>query len=97
MCVGGGSEDFCGSEILAKMFFMDLLKKPRFFWAKKKTQGYFWVLYFSSAQINKNILCTIYCLRGIIVHKILGRQILKLGLFLDNYIMSVQATPLPHH
>ena len=42
-----------------------------FLGSEKKTQGCFWVLYFSSAQINNNISSTIYCLSGIFVIKII--------------------------
>ena len=28
---------------------------PGFFWVTKKVQGFYWVLYFSSAQISNNI------------------------------------------
>ena len=52
---GGGLRNFFGFEILAKRDYFGSLKK---------TQGFFWVLYFSSVQINNNI-STIYCLCGI--------------------------------
>ena len=35
-----------------------------FFWVAKTTQEFFWVLFFSSAQINNNI-SAIYCSCGI--------------------------------
>ena len=35
-----------------------------FFGSQKKTQEFLWVLYFSSAQINNNIIA-IYCWCGI--------------------------------
>ena len=44
---GGGPKDFFGSDILAKRDFFGS--------RKQLTQGFFWVLYFSSAQINNNI------------------------------------------
>ena len=38
-----------------KGIFLGLWKMPRFFWVAKTTEGFFWVLYFSSAQIKNNI------------------------------------------
>ena len=40
------------------------MKDAGIFLCPKTTQGFFWVLYFSSAQINNNI-SAIYCLCGI--------------------------------
>ena len=57
----GGSE---GSEILAKRYILGLWKTLGIFLVSKKTQGFFWVLYFSSAQINNNV-SAIYCWCGI--------------------------------
>ena len=55
----GGSGDFFGSEIFAKRDFLGLWKTRVFFLggggSREKTQELFWVLYFSSAQINNNI------------------------------------------
>ena len=56
---GGG-----GGEGLRNFFGVEILAKRDYFGSLKKTQEFFWVLYFSSAQINNNI-STIYCLCGI--------------------------------
>ena len=70
----GCPKDFCGSEILAKRDFLGSMKDAGIFMGlEKHMQGFSWVLYYSSAQINNNI-SAIYCLYGIF----LGRQILKL-------------------
>ena len=57
---GGGTRDFFGSEILTQRDFFGSMKDTGIFLGRKKTQGFFWVLYFSSAQINNNI-SVIYC------------------------------------
>ena len=38
-----------------RRIFLGLWKTPGFSWVAKTTQGFFWVLYFSSAQIKNNI------------------------------------------
>ena len=54
--VGGwGPKVFLGSDILAKRDFFGSMKDARIFWVAKTTEEFFWVLYFSSAQINNNI------------------------------------------
>ena len=56
---GGGGEgprDFLGSEILAKRDFFWVYERREDFLGREKTQEFFWVLYFSSAQINNNII-----------------------------------------
>ena len=40
--------------IRAKGIFLGLWKMPGFFWVAKTTEGFFWLLYFSSAQIKNN-------------------------------------------
>ena len=61
---GGVRRIFWGLTFWPKGIFLDLWKTPGLFWVAKTTQGFFWVLYFSSAQINNNI-SAIYCLSGI--------------------------------
>ena len=51
----GGPKDFFGSDILAKRDFFGSMKDAGIFWVAKTTEGFFWVLYFSSAQIKNNI------------------------------------------
>ena len=51
---------FSGSVILAKGDFFGSMKDAGIFLGHKKTQGFFWVLYFSSVQINNNI-CLLSC------------------------------------
>ena len=46
------------------MGFFGSMKDAVIFWVAKKTQEFFWVFYFSSAQINKNI-SAIRCWCGI--------------------------------
>ena len=58
--MGVGAKDFFGSDILAKRDFLGLWKTTGFFWVAKTTQRFFGVLYFSSAQINNNMLVW-YC------------------------------------
>ena len=43
---------FLGLTFWPKGSFLGLWKTPGFFWVAKTTQGFFGVLYFSSAQIN---------------------------------------------
>ena len=63
LLMGGGGVK--GSEILAKRkFLFGPIKDTGIFWVMKKVQGFFWVLYFSSAHIN-NKISTIYCWCGI--------------------------------
>ena len=50
-------------EILAKRDLYGSMKDAGIFWGHKK-QDFFWVLYFSSAQINNNV-SGIYCCCGI--------------------------------
>ena len=52
---GGGRGIFWGSEILAKRDFFGSMKDAGFFFGREKTRGSFWVLYFSSAQVNNDI------------------------------------------
>ena len=52
---GRDLRDSFGSEILAKRDFFGSMKDMGIFWVAKKTQVFFRVLYFSSAQINNNI------------------------------------------
>ena len=48
-----GLRDFFQSEILDKRdFFGTIYERRRDFLGHEKTQGFFWVLYFSSAQIK---------------------------------------------
>ena len=61
---GGVWRIFLGLTFWPKGIFLGLWKTPIFFWVTKTTQGFFWVLYFSSAQINNDI-SAIYCLCGI--------------------------------
>ena len=61
---GGVRRIFLGLTFWPKGIFLGLWKTPGFFWVAKTTQGFFGVLYFSSAQINNNI-SAIYCLCGI--------------------------------
>ena len=81
LLTGEGPRDFLGSEILAKRDFLGPMEDTGIFGATKINQlGFFWVqlLYFSSAQINKNIsMCNL--LHWCVIF--LGRQVLKLGSF----------------
>ena len=61
---GGVRRIFLGLIFWPKGIFLGLRKTLGFFWVAKTTQGFVWVLYFSSAQINNNI-SAIYCLCGI--------------------------------
>ena len=49
----GGPRDFLGLKFWSKGIFLSMID-AEFFGVAKKTQGFFWVLYFSSAQINNN-------------------------------------------
>ena len=61
----GSPREIFRSEILAQRDFLGSVKDAGIFLGReKKTQGYFWVLYFSSAQINNNV-SAIYCWCGI--------------------------------
>ena len=51
----GGPKDFFWSDILAKRDFFGSVKDAGIFRVAKTTEGFFWVLYFSSAQIKNNI------------------------------------------
>ena len=55
MTGGGVRRIFFGLTFWPKGIFLGLWKTPGFFWVAKTTQGFFGVLYFSSAQINNNI------------------------------------------
>ena len=55
---------FLGLTFWPKGNFFGSMKDAGIFWVAKITQGFFWVLYFSSAQINNNI-SAIYCLCGV--------------------------------
>ena len=46
---------FLGLTFWLKGIFLGLRKTPEFFWVAKTIEGFFWVLYFSSAQIKNNI------------------------------------------
>ena len=46
---------FLGLTFWPKGIFLGLWKAPGFFWVAKTTEGFFLVLYFSSAQIKNNI------------------------------------------
>ena len=52
---GGVRRIFLGLTFWPKRIFMGLWKTPGFFWVAKTTEGFFLVLYFSSAQIKNNI------------------------------------------
>ena len=76
---------FFGSELLAKVDNFGSTKDAGIFFGREKNTGIFWVLYFSSAQINNNII-PIYCWCGIwgvccTRRGFGGRQILKLVFF----------------
>ena len=73
----GGPRDFWGLKFWSKGIFLSMID-AEFFGVAKKTQGFFWVLYFSSAQINNNIN-TIYCWCGIF----LG-MLITLGFFWET-------------
>ena len=62
---------------------MGSIKDMGNFWITKKSQGYFWVMYFLSAQINNNEILLVWDFLGYAknVGNFLGRQILKLGFF----------------
>ena len=47
---GRGSKDFLGSEISAKRDLLGSMKDVGILWVKKKTQGFFGVMYFSPAH-----------------------------------------------
>ena len=51
----GGPKDFFGSDILAKRDSFGSVKDAGIFLGRENNTGIFWVLYFSSAQINNNI------------------------------------------
>ena len=52
---GGVRRIFLGLTFWPKGIFLGLWKTPGFFGVAKTTEGFFWVLYFSSAQIKNNI------------------------------------------
>ena len=52
---GGGPKDFFGSDILAKRDFFGSMKDAGISLGRETTQGFFRVLYFTSAQIKNNI------------------------------------------
>ena len=64
LLTGKGGGHFFGSAILAKRDLFGSMKDAGTFGGHEKKQGYFWVLYFLSAQTNININA-IYCWCGI--------------------------------
>ena len=52
---GGVRRIFLGLTFWPKGIFLGLWKTPDFFGSRKQHRVFFWVLYFSSAQINNNI------------------------------------------
>ena len=70
------------------MGFFGSMKDTGTFLGHEKTQGFFWVLYFSLAQIDNNI-SAIYCWCRIF----LSRQILKLEFL--GYKYEPLSVPLP--
>ena len=52
---GGVRRIFLGLRFSPKGIFLGSMKDAGIFLGRKTTQGFFWVLYSSSAQINSNI------------------------------------------
>ena len=58
LMTGGVRRIFLGLTFWPKGIFLGLWKTPGFFWVTKTTEGFLWVLYFSSAQVKNNISAT---------------------------------------
>ena len=61
---GGCLKEFFGSEILAKRDLFGSMKDTGFFLCHEKKEGFFWILYFLSVQINSIVT---YCKHNLLL------------------------------
>ena len=76
--VMGGPKDFFGVWNFGQRGFFGVYERGQDFFGLPENTVIFWILYFSSAQINNNIISVVYCLCGIFVY------VRKVGIFLNR-------------